>query len=277
MIAGPGINDPAGLPTTCWVSPHLTCSAIFVKVHRRDPVGAGDGSAWIPRLLTRQINVTARHRQLDNPLGCSSARASSPGSRCTTRENVALTNVKLTAGQGTANCTAATLAPGANVVCKNNAIPRHTVTTADMLAGEWKETYTASATAAGSTVQASAELFPVDLREVSIDDEALVWVPSGAFDSSSLVRVPQAGGTGTAVVLHRDAPPLWRVGRLADVASLLVATAAKFPKIVSHTCSILTRFPVNSIHGTATKPEPTRDRRRPARCCPRSPLRHLSR
>ena len=32
-----------------------------------------------------------------------------------------------------------------------------------MLAGEWKETYTASATAAGSTVQASAELFPVDL------------------------------------------------------------------------------------------------------------------
>lgn len=103
--------------------------------------------------------------------------------------NVALTNVKLTAGQGTANCTAATLAPGANVVCKNNAIPRHTVTTADMLAGEWKETYTASATAAGATVQASAELFAVDLREVSIDDEALVWVPSGAFDSSSLVRV----------------------------------------------------------------------------------------
>lgn len=48
--------------------------------------------------------------------------------------NVALTNVKLTAGQGTANCTAATLAPGANVVCKNNAIPRHTIITADMLA-----------------------------------------------------------------------------------------------------------------------------------------------
>lgn len=102
--------------------------------------------------------------------------------------NVALTNVRLTAGQGTANCTAATLAPGANVVCKNNAVPRHTVTTADMLAEEWKQTYTASATAAGTTVQASAKLFPVDLREVSIDDEALVWVPSGVFDSSSLVR-----------------------------------------------------------------------------------------
>lgn len=67
-----------------------------------------------------------------------------------------------------------------------------------MLAGEWKQTYTASATAAGTTVQASAKLFPVDLREVSIDDEALVWVPSGVFDSSSLVRVPQAGGTGPA-------------------------------------------------------------------------------
>ena len=66
------------------------------------------------------------------------------------------------------------------------------------------ETYTASATVAGSTVQASAELFPVDLREVSIDDEALVWVPSGSFDSSSLVRVPQAGGTGPAVTGDLD-------------------------------------------------------------------------
>ena len=143
--------------------------------------------------------------------------------------NVALINVKLTAGKGTANCTAATLAPGANIVGRNNAIPRQTVTTADMLAGEWMETYTASATVAGSTVQASAELFPVDLREVSIDDEALVWVPSGVFDSSSLVRVPRAGETGPAVV-PGDALPLRRIGRLADVASLLVATAARIPQ-----------------------------------------------
>lgn len=134
MTAGPGIDDPAGLPTTCWVSPHLTCSAIFVKVHRRDPVGAGDGSAWIPRLLTRQINVAARHRQLDKPTRVLLGEGIQPWVEVYNTGNVALTNVKLTAGQGTANCTAATLAPGANVVCKNNAIPRHTIITADMLA-----------------------------------------------------------------------------------------------------------------------------------------------
>ncbi|GGI10563.1 hypothetical protein GCM10007368_31860 [Isoptericola cucumis] len=87
------------------------------------------------------------------------------------------------------------LAPGDSYVCRS---VRHTVTAADVSAGAWRATFDFRAEATGGrVVTTSAPLAPVDL--VGPSDPASttsVWVPSGAFEASSFVRVPRVGSVG---------------------------------------------------------------------------------
>ncbi|OMG55504.1 glycoside hydrolase domain-containing protein [Tessaracoccus sp. ZS01] len=109
--------------------------------------------------------------------------------------NVPLTGIAFSAPTGATVCNFSSLAPGSSYACKNNS-PSRIVTEADLLAGVWSTTYTAAATGAGQTVNATADLFPVDLREMRTGLDAQVWVPTGSFATSSLTRVPRVGAVG---------------------------------------------------------------------------------
>ncbi|GAA4891111.1 hypothetical protein GCM10025789_04760 [Tessaracoccus lubricantis] len=109
--------------------------------------------------------------------------------------NVPLTGISFSAPSGASVCNVSSLAPGASHACKNNS-PNRIVTESDLLAGVWSTTYTATATGAGQTVSATADLFPVDLREMRAGLDAQVWVPTGEFATSSLTRVPRVGAVG---------------------------------------------------------------------------------
>ncbi|MCM3535436.1 NPCBM/NEW2 domain-containing protein [Cellulosimicrobium funkei] len=120
-----------------------------------------------------------------------------PWIRITSTGNVPLTSVTLSGPDNAASCNRTTaLAPGASYVCKS---VRHPVSQADLDAGSWAPEFTASGTtASGTTVTDTVAMTPVDLTlPAPPGTGASVWVPSGAVESSSFVRVPRAGSPGT--------------------------------------------------------------------------------
>ncbi|MDO5735091.1 MAG: NPCBM/NEW2 domain-containing protein [Propionibacteriaceae bacterium] len=138
--------------------------------------------------------------------------------------NVPLSTIAFTAPTGANACNQSALAPGASYACKNNG-PSHTVTPADMIAGEWATTYTATATGAGRSITATAGLHPVPLDEATVDPgEVRTWIPSDVFASSSFVRVPIAGATGAD--LAEDASLALRIPVNGRASAQLAVTTA---------------------------------------------------
>lgn len=126
-----------------------------------------------------------------------------PWVRVTNTGNVPLTSVRMTGPDNAASCDhAGPLAPGDSYVCKS---VRHTVTEADLASGEWAPEFRVRADGPGGEVaDRTVAMEPVDLT-LSAPAEATtsVWVPSGAFESSSFVRVPRVGGQGPPLAADR--------------------------------------------------------------------------
>ncbi|EHR60557.1 glycoside hydrolase domain-containing protein [Saccharomonospora cyanea] len=126
-----------------------------------------------------------------------------PWIRVTNTGNVPLTSVRVTGPDNSASCDhAGPLAPGDSYVCKS---VRHTVTEADLAAGEWAPEFRARADGPGGAVaDRTVAMEPVDLSEPAPPEAATsVWVPSGAFEASSFVRVPRVGGQGQPLAADR--------------------------------------------------------------------------
>ncbi|EHY91143.1 LOW QUALITY PROTEIN: putative carbohydrate binding protein,alpha-galactosidase family protein,BNR/Asp-box repeat protein [Saccharomonospora azurea NA-128] len=119
-----------------------------------------------------------------------------PWIRVTNTGTVPLTSVRLTGPDNAASCDHADpLAPGDSYVCKS---VRHTVTEADLAAGEWAPEFRARADGPdGASADRTVAMEPVDLTQPAPSEATTsVWVPSGAFEASSFVRVPRVGDQG---------------------------------------------------------------------------------
>ncbi|QGH68774.1 glycoside hydrolase domain-containing protein [Pseudactinotalea sp. HY158] len=115
-----------------------------------------------------------------------------PWIRIANTGNVALTGIVLEGPDNSATCNRANpLGPRESYVCKS---VRHTITDADVAAGQWAPTFTATARGAGTAVTTSARLTPVEIADPGAPTTgSAVWIPSGDVASSAMVRVPRAG------------------------------------------------------------------------------------
>lgn len=147
-----------------------------------------------------------------------------PWLEVTNTGNVALTSIAFTNPGGATACNYSSLAPGASYACRNQT-PSHIITAADLSAGQWSESYSATARFGSQTVTAQGTLFPVQLADSTPPVTATsVWLPTGSFASSSFVRVPQTGQVGDA--LASDAKLKLTVPRNGRASAQLAVTAS---------------------------------------------------
>lgn len=126
-----------------------------------------------------------------------------PWIRVTNTGNVPLSSVRMTGPNNSASCDhAGPLAPGDSYVCKS---VRHTVTEADLAAGEWAPKFRVRADGPdGARADRTVAMAPVELTSPAPPEATTsVWVPSGAFESSSFVRVPRVGGQDQSLAADR--------------------------------------------------------------------------
>jgi len=148
--------------------------------------------------------------------------------------NTTLTGIRVVEPGGASACNYSSLAPGKSYVCRNTS-PSHTISAADLAAGMWTTRYRATAQAGDRTVEARAQLFPVDLAEGVVEQGApTVSTPTGEFAASSFARVPRIGDAGQPI---GAAPLTLQVPAAGRASAQLAVTAGDAIKGLAATVS----------------------------------------